>query len=172
MVNKYINGGIVKEITLYLKNENDLSDALNKLGEFINLDLYDMKRYDNALYFELDDNYVKKYLADFFREISDLKIIDRLDYDKKIDYIENNLDKSLDYILDNCDDLFKERFRMKDTFSINNSNVYLDVLCYVFYFDGPYQDGNFRDLLKYMHKMQRNVLKNPLRDALCFGINS
>ena len=84
MVNKYINGGIVKEITLYLKNENDLSDALNKLGEFINLDLYDMKRYDNALYFELDDNYIKKYLADFFREISDLKIIDRLDYDKKI----------------------------------------------------------------------------------------
>ena len=121
---------------------------------------------------ELDDNYVKKYLADFFREIRDLKIIDRLDYDKKIDYIENNLDKNLDYILDNCDDLFKERFRMKDTFSINDSNVYLDVLCYVFYFDGPYQDGNFRDLLKYMHKMQRNVLKNPLRDALCFGLNS
>ena len=35
-----------------------------------------------------------------------------------------------------------------------------------------YQDGNFKDLLKYIHKMQRNVMKNPLRDALCFGINS
>lgn len=172
MVNKYINGGIVKEITLYLKKEEDLSDALNKLGEFINLDLYDIKRYDNALYFELDDSYVKKYLPDFFREINNLNIIEKLDYNRKIDYIENNLDKSLDYILNNCDDLFKERFRTNDTFSINDSSFYLDILCYVFYFDGPYDNGNFKELLRYIHKMQKNILKNPLRDALCFGLNS
>lgn len=171
MLSEYINGGIVKEITLYLKKEEDLSDAINKIGEFINLDLYDMKRIDNAIYFELDDSYVKKFLPDFLREIRDLNIMD-LDYDTKINYIENNLDKDLDYVLNNCDDLFKERFRMEDTFSINDSSFYMDVLCYVFYFDGPYENGNFKSLVKYLHKMQRGILKSPLRDALCFGISS
>jgi len=172
MVSNYINGGIIKEITLYLKKDEDINEVFSKLGEFIDLSLYDMKRFDNALYFELNDKYVKENLADFLKEVGNLNTMDNLDYSRNIKFIENNLDKSMDYILDNCDDFFKERFRMQDVFSINNFDYYLDVLCYVFYFDGPFDNGNFKNLLKYLHKLQRNVLSNPLRDALCFGVNS
>lgn len=170
-MNKYINGGIVKELTLCLKKEEDLNNILGKLKDYINLDLYDMKRYDNSFYFELNDDYVKKNLPGFLKEISEFSMNDNFNYQKKIDYINNNFDKSIDYILTNCDDLFKERFKFNDIFSINSSDYYIDVLCYVFYFDGPYDRGNFNDLVKYIHKLQKKALTNPLKDTLCFGLN-
>lgn len=172
MVSNYINGGIIKEITLYLKKEEDINDIFSKLGEFIDLNLYDMKKFGNALYFELNDEYVKENLVGFLKEVGRLNTMNNLDYSRNIQFVEDNLDKSMDYILDNCDDFFKERFRMHDTFSINDSSYYLDVLCYVFYFDGPFDNGNFKNLLRYLHKLERNALSNPLRDALCFGVNS
>lgn len=171
-MDRYINGGIVKEMTIHLKKEGDLVDALSKLGDYLDLNLYDMKILGKAVFLELDEEYLKEHFISFLREIQDMHIPSFLDYEQKICYIEQHLDEKLDTILDNCDDLFQERFRMQDTFSINHSSFYLDVLCYIFYFEGPYNYGNFEGLLKYLHIMQKSILKNPLRGTLCFGLNS
>ncbi len=171
-MSKYINGGIVKEMTLVLKKGGNLADALSKLGKFLDLNLYDMKIMENIIYFDLDEEYLKEHLVFFLEEIHSMHVPSFLDYRKKIDYIRDHLHEDLDSILDECDDLFQERFRMQDTFSINDSSFYLDVLCYVFYFDGPYEGGYFEGLLQYLHVMQRSILKSPLKGALCFGLNS
>lgn len=171
MENQYINGGIVKEMTLFLKKTADLHLALEKLGKFINLNLYDIKIFDNAVYFELNEEYIKKHLVNFLEEINTIHLPTFIDYKKKITYIRDHLHEDLDHILEYCDDLFIERFRTYDTFSINDNSFHLDILCYVFYFEGPYSTGNFEGLLQYIHLLQRKTLKNPLRDVLCFGIS-
>lgn len=168
----YINGGIVKEMTVILKKEGDLVDALSKLGDYLDLNLYDMKILDNTVYFELSELYLKQQIVYFLEEIQSMHFPSFLDYEDKIRYIEEHIDEDLDYVLEHCDDLFQERFRMQDTFSINDSSFYLDVVCYVFYCDGPYEGGNFDGLLKYLHMMQKSIIQNPLRGTLCFGMNS
>lgn len=169
---KYVNGGIVKEMTIHMKDSNDISTVVDKLGKFINLDLYDMKVYDNAIFFDLNEDYIKENLVSFLKEINSMNLPSFIDYSKKTKYISDNLDKSLDDLLENCDDLFKERFRCYDTFSINDDSFYIDVLCYVFYFDGPYENGYFEGLLQYLHMLHKKALSNPLKNVLCFGINS
>lgn len=172
MEKKYINAGIVKEMTLYLNGSGTFNDAFNKIGEYVNLNLYDMKVYNNSIYLELDKEYIKNHLISFLEEVDSLKLPTFIDYSKKIEYIKNHLDDDLDHILEYCDDLFKERFRSFDTFSINDDSYHLDIICYVFYFEGPYNSGNFDSLLKYMHILQKKSLKNPLSEVLCFGLSS
>lgn len=169
-MDKYINGGIVKEITIYLKKKEDLKEAFNKLGKYLDINLYDMKVFDQAIFLELDEVYIKNHLLSFLKELQEMKVPSFIDYGKKIRYVEKHFEERLATILENCDDIFQERFRMFDTFSINDDSFCLDVLCYVFYFDGPYEKGNYEGLLQYLHVLQKNVLKNPLRGTLCFGI--
>ncbi len=168
---KYINGGIVREMTITLKRVGDMNLALEKLGEYLDLNLYDMKIVDNMIYLELCDDFLKEHLASFLEELANLQILPEVDYMKKIAYIKEHYEEDIDTLLENCDDLFQERFRTHDTYSINDSSFYLDTLCNVFYFEGPFEGENFEGLLHSLHILQKSVLKSPLRGALCFGIN-
>ena len=169
---KYINGGIVKEITVFLKAEEELVDVLAHLGEYLDLNLYDMNVMDNAVFFEIKDSYLKEHFIGFLEELQTMQIPSLMDYTKKIQYIQKHFDDNMDDIIENCDDLFFETFRERDTFSLQSLKFHIEVSCYVFYFDGPFEGGKFESLLCYMHYIQKEALKNPLRGALCFGLSA
>lgn len=170
-MSKYINGGIAREITITLRKEEELTDVLNHLSDYLNLDLYEMKVYGSSVYLELDLDLLKKELANFLQELQDMHIPEFLDYEGRIQYIRKHQEDSILDVLEKCDDIFDEVFQMQNVFSLNDSAFYIDVTCSVFYFDGPFEGGNFDNLLRYLHILQKNVLKNPLKDALCFGIS-
>jgi len=170
-MSKYINGGIAREITITLRKEEELADVLNHLSDYLNLDLYEMKVYGSSVYLELDLDFLKKELAHFLQELQDMHIPEFLDYENRIQYIREHREDHILDVLEKCDDIFDEVFQMQDVFSLNDSAFYIDVTCSVFYFDGPFESGNFDNLLRYLHILQKNILKNPLKDALCFGIS-
>lgn len=167
---KFINGGIVKEMTVYYKKDEEKLDVLDHLSNFFNLDLYEMKEYDYSIYLELKEDVLRENILSFLDELDVLGIYEESEMSDKIESIQENLKKD-GCVLDNCDEIFKDRYRMVDQFSFYNDRFDMDILYYAFYFDGPFQDGEFNGLLKYMHFLNQQALDNPLKGAICFGFN-
>lgn len=167
---KFINGGIAKEITVYYKKEEEKLDVLAHLSNFFNLDLYEMKEYDYSIYLELKEDVLRENILSFLEELDVLGIYDASEMSDKIESIQMNLTKD-GCVLNNCDEIFKDRYRMTDQFSFYNERFDMDILYYAFYFDGPFQEGEFQGLLKYMHFLNQQALDNVLKGAICFGLN-
>lgn len=167
---KFINGGIVKEMTVYYKKEEEKLDVLDHLSNFFNLDLYEMKEYDYSIYLELKEDVLRENILSFLEELDILGVYEQSEMSDKIESIQMNLKKD-GCVLDNCDEIFKDRYRMTDQFSFYNERFDMDILYYAFYFDGPFQDGEFNGLLKYMHFLNQQALDNVLKGAICFGLN-
>jgi len=167
---KFINGGIVKEITVYYKKEEEKLDVLDHLSNFFNLDLYEMQEYDYSIYLELKEDVLRKNILSFLEELDILGVYEESEMCDKIESILENLKKD-GCVLNNCDEIFKDRYRMTDQFSFYNERFDMDVLYYAFYFDGPFQEGEFTGLLKYMHFLNQQALDNVLKGAICFGLN-
>lgn len=167
---KFINGGIVKEMTIYYKREDERLDVLDHLSNFFNLDLYEMKEYDYSIYLVLKEELLRENILSFLEELDVLGVYDASEMSDKIESIQINMKKD-GCVLENCDEIFKDRYRMTDQFSFYNERFDMDILYYAFYFDGPFQDGEFNGLLKYMHFLNQQALDNPLKGAICFGLN-
>lgn len=167
---KYLNGGIVKEITIFYKNSFDKLDVLDDLADKIDLDLYDLIEYPNCLMLDIKKSVLKNNLCSFLEEFdSNFKI--GFHDNSNVEYIKKNMDMDITKLLEGCDDIFIERYRLDDTFSINSDKYMMDVVYYAFYCDGPYYDGNFNNLVRYLHSLHREAIHNILNGALCFGVN-
>lgn len=168
---KYLNGGIVKEITVYFKKPEEKLEVLDYLSNFFNLDLYDMEEYESSICLDLNEKLLRENILLFLEELDILGIYEQAEMEDKIMSIHNNL-KEEGCVLDNCDEIFKDRYRMTDQFSFYNEKYDMDILYYAFYFDGPFpSEGNYTGLMKYMHFLNQQALDNVLKEAVCFGLN-
>ncbi len=172
-MDKFINGGIVKEITVHFKTKEDKIEVLDHLADYLDLNLYDMDDFNECLYLELKEDVLRANILSFLEEINRLGVYEDMEMMDKIESISENLENSTEgCVLNNCDEIFKDRYRMFDQFSFYDERYDMDILYYAFYFDGPYPvGGEFSNLLKYMHMLNKKVVQNPLRGSLCFGIN-
>lgn len=172
IMKKYINGGIVKEISIFYTNKINKVDILSEFGDSIDLNLFNIKEYKDCIILELKDDILKNNIINFLIEIESFispVFSSTLD---NVKYIYDNFNKmDIDKLLNDCDDIFKDRYRFYDTFSINSDKYKVDVLYYGFYFDGPYAGGNFDTFLRYFHKLHFSCINNVLSGAICFGIN-
>lgn len=168
---KYMNGGIMKEITVYFRKEQDKIELLSYLSDYIDLDLYDMKSYDDSFYFELREDILRENIVAFLEELNSFGIFEEEEFLEKITCVKENLKIKGQCVLENCDEIFKDRYRMMDDFSIYDERFVMDILYYAFYFDGPFSEGEFHHLLKYLHSVNQKALKNKLRGGICFGLN-
>ncbi len=169
---KYMNGGIMKEITVYLRSREDAPEMFSFLGDLIDLDLYEVTTYENSYYFDLKEELLRKYIVSFLEELNQSGIYEEVEFFDKITSVQESLkNEKYECVLENCDEIFKDRYRMTDCFSIYDERFAIDILYYAFYFDGPFGTGEYNRLLKYMHTLNQRALTNPLKGSICFGLN-
>lgn len=158
---KYINGGIIKELTLYLKKNFSYDEITNKLSKKINLDLYNISYEDNFIFLELKDYIFDINISSFLTEV---------DSNFNIGFRNININDS-EFIKN--DFLFLNRYKINHINSLYDEDYFVDILYYGFYFDGPYYDNSisFENMLFYLHNMHHKFLNNKLSGCICFGIN-
>jgi len=168
---KYINGGIIKSFSLFYKKEDDLVDIFRSLSERIDLELYDMKKYDNALFFDLKKDILKENFIELLYELKYKNLIIFESIDDNIKYLESNYNKDIDKLIYECDDIFVDNFTYLDINSLSNNLYDIEIEYIAFYYDGPFSGNYFNNLVNYLFNLMKCSINNPLKDTLCFGIN-
>lgn len=168
---KYINGGLIKSFSLFYRKEDDLLDIFKDLNEKINLDLFDMKKYDNALFFDLKIDVLRENFIEFLYEIKYKRLATFESIDDNIRFLEQNANKGIENVIYECDDMFVDNFTYLDTNSLSNNMYDIEIEYIAFYYDGPFSGNYFNNLVSYLFNLMKNSIDNPLRDILCFGIN-
>lgn len=168
---KYINGGIIKSFTVFYNSEEKLVDVMEELQEKVDLNLFDLNKQDGILYFDIKKDVLKDSFVNFLKElkVKELNLFDTIDYNIK--HLEKNMDLPIDQLIEECDDVFIDYFDILSVNSLNSRNYKIEIEYYAFYYDGPFGEGYFNKLINLLFDLFRNNLDNPLKNALCFGIN-
>lgn len=131
---RYLANGIAATISIYSKTEMeecDIKPIKEKLSKYINLDLYDMKKYNDGLSFKLKLDVFNNNIHKTIKEISDLTSCE--------DYLLYNLFENYNEIDIYSDDFCQEKYpiELKRYVKTSERNFYLD--------DGDYYIGTEDD---------------------------
>ena len=168
---KYINGGIIKSFTVFYGSEEKLVDILDELQEKIDLNLFEMNKQDGILFFDIKKEALKDNFVNFLKElkVKELNLFDSIDYNIK--FLEKNSDMDIEDLIEQCDDVFIDYFDITSINSLYSRNYKIEVEYYAFYYDGPFGEGYFNKIINLLFELFKGNLENPLKNALCFGLN-
>lgn len=167
-MNKYIDIGIIKSITLFYKDESKKEKILSYLGKKINLNYFKIKNIDNCMIFDIDKSFINDNIISFFKEIKDKKLYRFNSIEDNIEFLEeqnNFFDVGEIY-----DDIFHDIFSFDNYNNLINDLYNIEIEYYSFYFDGPY-NGKLYDTIELLENLFKSSLNNPIKDVLCFGIS-
>lgn len=170
-MNKYLNIGLIRSFTIFLKSENDIVEILEFLQERIDLNLFTMTKIDNYIYFELDRKIINDNFLDLLKEfkLKNIFITDCLDYNIKI--LEDSKSSNIDLLLKKCDDLFIDRFSFLDSNNFTNDLYNIEIDFYTIFFCNYHKSTDFYKLISLISDLLTNSISNILSGSFCIGIN-